>query len=769
MKHGAGRIVVGVLSCLVVAQTAEAMSLARQCRRVCADEIAACVASGTPRLQCRAETLRRCRQDGIGVCFAAGESPTPYAAGPQVLSTPTALSATASSSSEIDVAWADTNDRELGYILERSVGTPTAFQVLVTLGPNQNTYSDLGLAAGTTYYYRARAWGRRGGYSGYSNIAGATTFANSTPTTASTSTSTTSSTTATTSTSTTTTRPSTSTTTSTVQTTTSSTTTTIPPDRTAPSVPGGLTVTPSSCSQLTLRWNAATDTGGSGLKGYNVYRGGAFLKQILAPATSTSDAGLSGGTVYSYAASAVDNAGNESVRSAATSTNTPACPSTGGQVIWQRDLGGSGSFMQGAWVKGMAVDPRSGNTAVTGQFQGPVNFGGGTLTSADGSVDLFVAKYSGSNVHLWSRRYGNGGGAGEAGSAVAMDSSGNVLVTGFITSYAPTDVGGGTMTASGIQDIFLAKYASGDGSPVWVKQIGGIGTDSPAAVAVDSADNIVLTGYFQNSVNFGGVTLTSAGGADVFVAKYSPTGVLQWALRAGGTSGDVPTGLAVDPTDNVLVTGSFQGSADFGGGSLTSAGSTDIFLAKYSPSGTHLWSQRFGSTSDDVGYGVAADPAGNAILVGDFMGSVDFGGGALQSAGPGDMVLAKYGPNGGHVWSKRFGSTLSGAHGQAVAADGGGNVAVTGTISSAVDFGGGALRDPQGDNPDVFVARFTSAGAYVWAKRAGVLNDDRGVAVGTDASNNVIATGTFTDSVDFGAGALTSPGGVDSFIVQLTP
>jgi fibronectin type 3 domain-containing protein len=106
------------------------------------------------------------------------------------------------------------------------------------------------------------------------------------------------------------------------------TTTTTLRDTVAPSVPTGVAANPTSCSQVRVVWSPSTDPGGSGLRAYNLYRNGTFLKQILGPATSTTDVGLAGGTVYGYAVAAVDNAGNQSARSATASTNTPACPDT---------------------------------------------------------------------------------------------------------------------------------------------------------------------------------------------------------------------------------------------------------------------------------------------------------------------------------------------------------------------------------------------------------------------------------------------------------
>jgi hypothetical protein len=99
------------------------------------------------------------------------------------------------------------------------------------------------------------------------------------------------------------------------------------PDTTRPSVPTGLTATASSCSQVGLAWNASTDTGGSGLKGYDLYRNGSFLRQVLAPTTSAADTGVVASTAYSYTVAAVDNAGNASAVSAASGVTTPTCAS----------------------------------------------------------------------------------------------------------------------------------------------------------------------------------------------------------------------------------------------------------------------------------------------------------------------------------------------------------------------------------------------------------------------------------------------------------
>jgi len=527
-------------------------------------------------------------------------------------------------------------------------------------------------------------------------------------------------------------------------------------------VPTALSASAPSCSQINLGWNPSTDSGGSGLKGYNVYRNSVFVKQVLAPGTTTSDPGMAASTVYTYNVAAIDNAGNTSGMSVAASTNTPACVA-GGQFIWNRQIGGSGVF-DAAHAMAVATDP-SGNVVVAGSFEGTVNFGTGPMTSS-GFKDVFVAKYSAAGVPLWAKAYGEPNDDEEA-LGVAMDGSGSVVVTGYFKQTV--NFGTGPLTAAGtyLGDVFVAKY-SASGAPLWVKQVGSSGFDKGTAIAVDGASNVLVTGYFNGTVNFGLGTVTSAGGPDVFVVKYTPQGAPLWAKRFGGSGFDVAHGIGVDGGGNVAVTGEFQNTADFGTGLLTSAGGRDIFLAEYSPDGAPLWSRSFGGTSEDGATSVALDGSGNVIVTGSFTGAVDFGGGLLPDLGGGDIFLAKYSPSGAHLWSKRFGGGGSlGEQAAGVTADGAGNVILTGAILDSVSFGGPVLWSNQ--TYDIYVAKFTAAGAYLWSRRAGEGYDDSGLAVAADGSGNALVAGYFSVAADLGGGRLTSPGGTDGFVVKYAP
>jgi hypothetical protein len=358
---------------------------------------------------------------------------------------------------------------------------------------------------------------------------------------------------------------------------------------------------------------------------------------------------------------------------------------------------------------------------------------------------------------------GFGSASADEGISVAADGSGNVIVTGDFGGTV--NFGGAGLISAGQNDIFVAKYNS-TGVHQWSQRFGSTMTDGGNSVTVDAAANVFVTGDFQGTVNFGGVNLVSAGGADIFVAKYNSAGVHQWSQRFGSTLGDTGYSAAVDAVANVFVTGIFQGTVSFGGVNLVSAGGTDIFLAKYNSAGAHQWSQRFGGTSSDTSYSVAADGSGNVFVAGQFFLTVNFGGSNLVSAGSSDIFVAKYNAAGTHQWSQRFGGTsLDSAF--AVAVDVSGNVIVTGFFGNTVNFGGGNFVSA--GLGDIFAARYSSAGAYTWGVHSGDTTGESGRGITTDGAGNVFATGNFNGTGNFGGAPLVGAGGNDIYLVKFGP
>jgi hypothetical protein len=371
-----------------------------------------------------------------------------------------------------------------------------------------------------------------------------------------------------------------------------------------------------------------------------------------------------------------------------------------------------------------------------------------------------------------------GGTTSDAGQAVTVDASGNAVLTGGFAGSA--NFGGGPLASAGWGDVLLAKYAPA-GTHLWSKRLGGTKEDRGYTVAVDPRANcdgsggtncIVVAGVFRETGSFGGTALVSAGNGDIFLARYTATGVHLWSKRYGNIGEDVAYAVAVDPaTGNIFLTGSFHNSITIEGVTLDSAFSnTDLFVAKFAPSGTGTWAKNFSNNSSDYGRAIALDSQGDVILAGSFAGSIDFGNGtgSKSSVGYEDVALAKLrGSDGVALWASRYGSTFNDiAYG--VAVDGADNIAVTGSFQTTVSFGGTSFT---ANGTDIFIAKYAgSNGAHTWSRQCtGTYNDlKRGNAITTDSADNVIATGNFAGAVDFGTGALTAAGGTDTFVAKYT-
>ncbi len=560
-------------------------------------------------------------------------------------------------------------------------------------------------------------------------------------------------------------------------------------DRTAPSAPTSLTVAAASCAQLNLAWGASSDTGGSGLHGYNLYRGGVYVKQIAAPGTATSDTGLAGGTAYTYVVRAIDNAGNLSGSSNSATANTPACnkapvANAGPDLSATRNvavtLNGSGSvdpdgtITSYAWAFG---DGTSGSGAIVAHAYTTAGTYTATLTVTDNAgataIDRATVSVSDGSTAtgqpVWAEA--RGGAGADVARASAVDGGGNMIIVGNFTGSS--NLGAATVTSAGSGDVMVAKY-NGAGTPLWAKRFGGTANDSAYAVAVDRSANcdgaggtncVLMAGNFGAAADFGTGTLTNAGGLDIFVAKYSSAGAPLWARRFGGTADDSAYGIAVDAGGNVVVTGYFTTSADFGGGTLYSPYfDEDTFVLKLSPGGGYLWARNFSNTSRDIGQAVALTAGGDVVVAGWNLGAFE----GVQSRGAEDIFVVRLaGATGIKVWGQRFGGGgTDRAFG--VAVDRADDIAITGTIQGPIDFGGGTLT-PTG--ADIFLLELTGGGAYRWAKHFGGTYDfvNCGMAVATDAASNVLVTGVFEGNADFGTGVLSTASGTsDAFLAKYT-
>ena len=248
------------------------------------------------------------------------------------------------------------------------------------------------------------------------------------------------------------------------------------------------------------------------------------------------------------------------------------------------------------------------------------------------------------------------------------------------------------------------------------------------------------------------------GGADagtdaVEASIDAPVPVVIFAERFGDGADQVAFGAAAS-SDGVVITGALSGSADFGGGALTSAGLDDVFVTKLDASGKHVFSKRFGDADEQWAEHVAVDASGNIAVVGSMSGTIDFGGGPLVATGGRDVFVAVFDASGAHRWSKSFGSDGTNEDGWSVAFDPSGDVLVTGGAEGAIDFGCGA-PSPEGEQ-SIFVAKLDPKGACVFSRRVGDPEEQIGFAIASDAAGDVLVTGRFEGTIDFGAGPMTA-------------
>ena len=226
----------------------------------------------------------------------------------------------------------------------------------------------------------------------------------------------------------------------------------------------------------------------------------------------------------------------------------------------------------------------------------------------------------------------------------------------------------------------------------WAKRIASSTTfpEGPhVGMSLDTNGNCYVTGWFDGTNDFGGVSLTnlSVGGSDIFVAKYNSSGVLQWARRAGGSPANLNfgRGAGVDTNGNVYVTGGVSGSADFGSFNLPASSSQVFFLAKYNNAGTVQWVQQGVGGQGVYGTELAVDHAGNsyALAFANNGGTITFGSTNVPTPNDFDAnfdastILVKYDNAGTVQWA-----TVMGGYGEtlanSVAADATGNVYVNG-------------------------------------------------------------------------------------------
>jgi hypothetical protein len=400
-----------------------------------------------------------------------------------------------------------------------------------------------------------------------------------------------------------------------------------------------------------------------------------------------------------------------------------------GAHVWSKAYDTHVTDVGGSPLVALDID-KGGNLFLTAG-EGPIDLGGGPIALGHG----FVAKLSGINgSHIWSKELP----ADFYALVVGADASGDVLVAG----------------QSGDDGFFFAtRLSGGTGATLWSVQAPGIVL--PSELRVDSSGDVLISGVFFGAVDFGGGPLQSGSGSDVFVLKLSgANGSHIWSkgfvrpLNGGFVFG-LLSGIACAANGDVLLASSFEGSVDLGGGPLMSAGGQDVYVARLSgANGAHLWSKRFGASSDEIALSPVIDSGGNVLLAGSFDAPFDFGGPPLSSVGDKRTFLVKLsGVDGSHLWSESL-PCPEDLCAYDLTIDASGDALMTGDFHATTNLGGGPIQGG-------FLAKYSGAsGAYEWSKGLGGLVP---AVVATDGNAGVFLSGTpKLGPADLGGGPLES-------------
>lgn len=286
--------------------------------------------------------------------------------------------------------------------------------------------------------------------------------------------------------------------------------------------------------------------------------------------------------------------------------------------------------------------------------------------------------------------------------------------------------------------------------------------------AVDAVGNVFMAGHFRGTARFGSTNVTSSGGEDAFLAKYAPNGDLLWVVTGGGPGPETAFGVAVDAGGNAVIAGRHGASGMFSGLPITHAGSNDVFVAKYNPSGALIWLKAYGGTENDWATDVSIDRGGAIYVSGNFMSpSIQIGTNTFNAAGLRDLFALKLLPNGDPAWSVAVGG-VGDNEANAIVADETGGAWLAGESFGDAQFGPVAAFN--GFSRDAFVMRVDSVGIIRRVNFTAGTGDERITSIDRDRDGALYLGGWFVggDAV-FGVHQLTQQGGSDAFVVKTDP
>lgn len=412
--------------------------------------------------------------------------------------------------------------------------------------------------------------------------------------------------------------------------------------------------------------------------------------------------------------------------------------------------------------QGGAVAALEDDFVVGGSFARDLELGGQSATAV-GAGDALLARMSGQDRAVWLQRFGGPGGSARITSVAAAGAT--LGASGWF--YGNLEIDGVAHVGDGAGDAFVVAL-SPDGVVRWSRAVVGGDADS-LAVAVAGDGDIVVAGAVSTGADLGQGPITAAGPTDVAIARLDGDGAARWVVTAGDTETQSARDAAVDGNGDVLVTGTFEGSIDFGCGTLTAPPYWfSAFVVKLTgDTGSCLWSHGLGTQYGVEGLALAVSPTGSVAVSGRFYGDLSIGDADLPS-GQGDAsYLIAFTGAGDPIWARRFGG---GAYEPVwdltwPEAD---RLYLTGTFSDQIQVGGGQISagDSEGD---VFIIAYDAAGYSVWGQSFIGIGAMFGNGIVTHDTHGIVVTGGFEGGVRLDADQAESAGSSDLFILAVEP
>src|ERR1700741_2339135 len=235
---------------------------------------------------------------------------------------------------------------------------------------------------------------------------------------------------------------------------------------------------------------------------------------------------------------------------------------------------------------------------------------------------------------------------------IIVDSSKNSYIVGQFDS--PLNFGTIHLVPY-LKDIFVAKFDS-LGTCMWAKDAGAFNVSDGTSIAIDENQDLIITGLYYGSANFDTFTINSNGESDIFIAKINSNGVWQWVKSYGGGSYDMGLKVTTDLHNNIYLTGISVDAFAFDTCHISSLGGYDAFVAKFTTSGQCIWAKNTIGAGNEEGTCISISPLGSIYVGGVYSGNPIIFGDTLNAIGQIDQYdfISKLDTNGNGIWTKQL-------------------------------------------------------------------------------------------------------------------